>query len=70
MCHRYHGKIHTKCTTIRHAKDNSPKRIAEASNDKLWGTGIKLRDQNALKVTSLEGPDWLSEILTNGITHS
>ena len=45
-------------------KTTAPKKITEASNDKLWGTGVKLRDKNALNMSSWEGPGWLSEILT------
>ena len=37
--------------------------IAEASNDKLWGTGIRLRDKDALDAKTWENPGWLSDIL-------
>ena len=37
--------------------------LAEASKDKLWGTGVSLRDSNALSISNWENPGWLSEIL-------
>ena len=37
--------------------------IAEASRDKLWGTGISLNDKDALLREKWENPGWLSRIL-------
>ena len=37
--------------------------IAEASRDKLWGTGIPLNDKDALTREKWENPGWLSRIL-------
>ena len=34
----------------------APKVIAEASNKKLWGTGIRLRDKEALDANKWENP--------------
>ena len=39
--------------------------IAEASRDKLWGTGIPLNDKDALTREKWENPGWLSRILIN-----
>ena len=39
--------------------------IAEASRDKLWGTGISLNDKDALSREKWENPGWLSRILTS-----
>ena len=39
--------------------------IAEASRDKLWGTGIPLKDKDALTREKWENPGWLSRILIN-----
>ena len=30
-------------------KTTTPKLLVESSNDKIWGTGISIRDTNALK---------------------
>ena len=37
--------------------------LAEASNDRLWGTGIPLQDKNALSQTSWYSCGWLSDML-------
>ena len=37
--------------------------LAEASNHRLWGTGIPLRDKNALSQTSWYSRRWLSDML-------
>ena len=39
--------------------------LVEASKDKLWGTGVSLRDSNALSILNWENPGWLSELLTS-----
>ena len=39
--------------------------LAEASKDKLWGTGVPLRNSNALSTSNWENPGWLSKILTS-----
>ena len=41
----------------------TPKILAEATQDKLWGTGIKLRDTYALDTEKWPGPGWLSRML-------
>ena len=40
-----------------------PKILAEASTDRLWGTGIKLNDTHALDTEKWSGPGWLSKML-------
>ena len=37
--------------------------LAKASKDKIWGTGIPLRDANALCTDKWENRGWLSKIL-------
>ena len=44
-------------------KVTAPKTLVEASNDKLWGTGIPLRDYDALKTNKWHGKGWLSDML-------
>ena len=46
-------------------KGAGSKTLAEASKDKLRGTGIPLHDQDALITSKWENPGWLSTILTN-----
>ena len=40
-----------------------PKLLVEASMDKLWGTGVGLRDTNVLKWHHWTGHGWLSKML-------
>ena len=40
-----------------------PKLLVEATTDKLWGTGVGLRDSNVLKHNHWTGHGWLSKIL-------
>ena len=44
-------------------KTTTPKILAEATQDRLWGTGIKLRDTCALDTEKWSGPGWLSRML-------
>ena len=44
-------------------KTTSPKTLAEASTDRTWGTGIGLRDIDALKQDQWHTPGWLSNML-------
>ena len=44
-------------------KTTSPKILAEASSDKLWGTETQLHDNKALDSSKWENPGWLSEML-------
>ena len=44
-------------------KTTTPKIIVEVSADKLWGTGIPLRDNNALKLEKWYNTRWMSTIV-------
>ena len=44
-------------------KRTEPKVLVEASNDKVWGTGISLRDSQALNTNKWNGMGWLSNML-------
>ena len=44
-------------------KSTEPKVIVESSLDKLWGTEVQLRDQNALNPEKWHGTGWMSEVL-------
>ena len=42
---------------------NKPKLVVEVSKDKVWGTGVSLRDVNVLNQNHQNGEGWLSEML-------
>ena len=44
-------------------KTMAPKTLAEATMDRLWGTGIRLRDRSALDTEKWSGVGWLSRML-------
>ena len=44
-------------------KTTLPKILAEATTDRLWGTGIRLRDLYALDTEKWSGTGWLSRML-------
>ena len=46
-------------------KSTTPKILAEAMPDRLWGTGIGLHDKNALETNNWTSPGWLSKMLLN-----
>ena len=37
--------------------------LAEASNDRLWGTGVPLRDKDVLTQSAWSSHGWLSNML-------
>ena len=45
-------------------KTTSPKILAEATPDRLWGTGVALRDSCALSTDKWSSAGWLSRMLT------
>ena len=44
-------------------KTTLPKILAEATTDRLWGTGIRLQDSCALDTEKWSGTGWLSRML-------
>ena len=44
-------------------KSTTPKTLAEATTNKLWGTGIPLQDSSALQTDKWHSPGWLSRML-------
>ena len=44
-------------------KANVPKLLVEASTDRLWGTGILLRDSEVLNHDKWNNNGWLSDML-------
>ena len=62
----YNG-IHAKFTQnenlLMMLKSTSIKVIVEATTDKLWGTGISLRDMHALNPDRWYSKGWMSSML-------
>ena len=46
-------------------KTTTPKILAEATTDRLWGTGVALQDTCALDTTKWHSTGWLSRMLIN-----
>ena len=44
-------------------KTTTPKILAEATTDRLWGTGIRLWDTCAVDIEKWSGTGWLSRML-------
>ena len=44
-------------------KSTEPKLVVEATTDRTWGTGIHLRDSNALDRKRWTSNGWLSDML-------
>ena len=57
------AKFHQNPNLLSMFHTTSPKLIAEASQDQMWGTGVGLRDTNALNKSRWSGNRWLSNIL-------
>ena len=58
------SKILSEQRPLHHVeKTTEPKVLVEASNDKVWGTGISLRDSQALNTNKWNGMGWLSNML-------
>ena len=45
-------------------KTTEPKLLVEASINRVWGTGIPLKDSNALNYKRWKSKGWLSNMLT------
>ena len=44
-------------------KSTAPKILVEATSDRLWGTGISLRDHQALNPDKWHNKGWMSMML-------
>ena len=59
--------VRAKCKQNPHLhnmpKTTTPKSLAEASTDRVWGTGISLQDPNALNQDQWHSTGWLSNML-------
>ena len=58
------SKILSEQRPLHHVENTEPKILVEASNDKVWATGISLRDSQALNMNKWNGMGWLSDMLT------
>ena len=58
------AKFHQNNDLLMMLKSMAPKTTIEASMDKLWGTGISLRDHQALNPKKWCNRGWMSAMLT------
>ena len=58
-----HEKFMQNQSLLQLLKTTSPKTLAEATTDKLWGTGIALWDSCALQTHKWHSSGWLSRML-------
>ena len=58
-----HEKFMQNQSLLQLLKTMSPETLAEATTDKLWGTGIALRDSCALQTDKWHSSGWLSHML-------
>ena len=45
-------------------KTTAPKILVEATTNRLWGTGVSLRDTNILNTDKWSNTGWMSSMLT------
>ena len=57
------AKFNQNPTLLKMLKTTSPKLLVESSIDKTWGTGIPLKDTDALNQEKWHNPGWLSSML-------
>ena len=57
------AKFHQNPSLMQMLKLTEPKLVAEATTDRTWGTGIHLRDSNALDRKRWSSNGWLSNML-------
>ena len=58
-----HSKFEQNPDLLNMLKATGIKTVAEASNDRTWGTGVPLRDTRALNKSSWHSNGWLSDML-------
>ena len=59
------AKFNQNPNLLKMLKTTSPKLLVESSSDKVWGTGIPLKDTNALNREKWYNVGWLSTMLTD-----
>ena len=57
------AKFHQNLSLMQMLRTTKPKLVAEATTDRMWGTGIHLRDSNALDRKRWTSNGWLSDML-------
>ena len=57
------AKFHENQNLLHMLKTTTPKLLVEATNNRTWGTGIHLRDTNALDRKHWTSNGWLSDML-------
>ena len=64
MSRGYQRKIPAEPRLLQMLKTTYPKTLVEATLDKQWGTGVRLRDPNVLNKEKWYGTGWMSSILS------
>ena len=59
------AKYHQNPTLLNMLRTTSPKLLVESSPDKIWGTGISLKDNDALNKEKWYNTGWLSTMLVD-----
>ena len=57
------AKFHQNMDLWAMLKTTEPKMLVEASTNRLWGTGISIRDTHVLDNKKWHGRGWLSDML-------
>ena len=58
-----HAKFTQNRSLLMMLKSTAPKVLVEATSDRLWGTGISLRDHQALNPDKWHNKGWMSTML-------
>ena len=56
-------EVHPKPPLLKMLKTTSPKLLVESTIDRTWGTGIPLKENDALNRDKWHNPGWLSSML-------
>ena len=59
----YQSQVCTESDANEYVEDNSPKLLVECSSDKLWGTGVSMRESEPLNNNKWHNTGWLSDML-------
>ena len=59
------AKYHQNPTLLNMLRTTSPKLLVECSADKIWGTGVPLKEKDALNKEKWHNTGWLSTMLMN-----
>ena len=57
------AKFNQNPTLLKMLKTTSPKLLVESTIDKIWGTGVPLKENDALNREKWQNSGWLSSML-------